>query len=58
MNYFPRLASSLDPPDLCLLSSKDYGCESPVPDLMCFFDSGMFTDGEVRGNVHNSKNKE
>jgi hypothetical protein len=27
VNYLPRLASNLDPPNLCLLSSKDYRCE-------------------------------
>jgi hypothetical protein len=32
-NYLPGLASNLDPPDLCLLSSQDYRRESPVPSL-------------------------
>jgi hypothetical protein len=27
----PGLASNLDPPDLCLLSSRDYRCEPPAP---------------------------
>jgi hypothetical protein len=26
MNYLPRLASNLDPPDLSLPSSEDYRC--------------------------------
>jgi hypothetical protein len=30
-NYLPRLASNLDPPDLCLLSNWDYRREPPVP---------------------------
>jgi hypothetical protein len=30
-NYLPRLASNLNPPDLCLLSSWDYRGEPLVP---------------------------
>jgi hypothetical protein len=30
MNYLPRLASNLNPPDLCLLSSQDYKSLPPV----------------------------
>jgi hypothetical protein len=30
MNYLPRLALNLDPPDLCLLSSWDYRREPPA----------------------------
>jgi hypothetical protein len=30
MNYLSRLALNRDPPDLCLLSSKDYRCEPPA----------------------------
>jgi hypothetical protein len=33
----PLLASNLNLPDLCLLSSQDYRCESPVPaSYFCF----------------------
>jgi hypothetical protein len=35
-NYFPRLASNRDPPDLCLLSSWDYRSEPPVPGCLPF----------------------
>jgi hypothetical protein len=31
MNYLRRLTSNCDPPDLHLLSSKDYRCEPPLP---------------------------
>jgi hypothetical protein len=31
MNYLPELASNHDPPDLCLLSSWDYGREPLAP---------------------------
>jgi hypothetical protein len=31
MHYLPGLASNFDPPDLCLLSGKDYKREPPVP---------------------------
>jgi hypothetical protein len=34
MNYLPGLASNLDPPDLCLLSS--YRCE-PLASCDCIF---------------------
>jgi hypothetical protein len=30
MNYLPELASNHEPPDLYLLSSKDYRCEPPA----------------------------
>jgi hypothetical protein len=30
-NYLPRLAVNLDPLDLCLLSSQDYGCKPLMP---------------------------
>jgi hypothetical protein len=30
----PRLASNCDPPDLCLLSNKDYKCEPPAPGFL------------------------
>jgi hypothetical protein len=33
MNYLPLLALNCDPPDLCLLSSKDYGREPLAPSL-------------------------
>jgi hypothetical protein len=31
MNYLPGLASKHNPPDLCLLNSKDYSHEPLVP---------------------------
>jgi hypothetical protein len=31
VNYLPRLASNIDPPDFYLLSSWDYKCEPLVP---------------------------
>jgi hypothetical protein len=31
MNYLPGLALNLHPPDLYLLSSKDYRSEPPMP---------------------------
>jgi hypothetical protein len=34
VNYLPGLASNLDPPDLCLLSSWDYRRE-PLPPAKC-----------------------
>jgi hypothetical protein len=34
MNYFPRLASNLHPPNLSLPSSKDYRHEPPAPGLV------------------------
>jgi hypothetical protein len=36
MNYLPRLASNLNPPDLCLLSSWDFRREPPEPGLSSF----------------------
>jgi hypothetical protein len=37
----PRLASSCDPPDLCLLSSQDYRYEQPYPVYAFFFGQGL-----------------
>jgi hypothetical protein len=34
---FARLASNLNPPDVCLLSSQDYRREPPVPGFSCLF---------------------
>jgi hypothetical protein len=37
MNYLPRVASNGNPPDLCLLSSRDYRQEHRCPALSgCF----------------------
>jgi hypothetical protein len=41
VNYLPSLASNLDPPDLCLLSSLDYRCEPPVPGLYVLFTGAL-----------------
>jgi hypothetical protein len=38
MNYLPRLASNLNPPDLYILSSCDYRHESQVPGQEAAFD--------------------
>jgi hypothetical protein len=37
MNYLPRLASNLDSPDLCFLSSWDYRQEPLVTGKMLIF---------------------
>jgi hypothetical protein len=36
MNSLMGLALNLDPPDCCLLSSKDYRCEPPAPSTFNF----------------------
>jgi hypothetical protein len=46
----PRLASNLDPPDLCLMNSADYRCEPLVPDnISQFIDSDASSFGRFLG---------
>jgi hypothetical protein len=49
MNYLPRLASNLDPPDLCVLSSQDSRCEPPTPARLCY--CSYFTDEKIEARL-------
>jgi hypothetical protein len=42
LNYLLGLASNHDPSDFCLLSSKDYRCEQPVPGWSWTLDPPVF----------------
>jgi hypothetical protein len=46
VNYLPRLASNLDPPDPCLLSSLDYRREQPAPGCSEFLNK-HFLNAEI-----------